>query len=127
MKDIFDTYDMPTEYGSRVYAGHQPAADAAGHAKQIRFLVSRGFAPEVVRRMQPTAPLFTLMAAGLGVGILVTPLVASVTAFLLVNRGDSAEAAPVALDVGVAVVVEHQVDLTDASEDLVDLDPDHLL
>jgi regulatory protein len=28
-----------------------PAEDAAGHAKQIRFLVSRGFAPEVVRRV----------------------------------------------------------------------------
>lgn len=29
VKDIFDTFDMPTEYGSRVYTGHQPAADAA--------------------------------------------------------------------------------------------------
>jgi Asp-tRNA(Asn)/Glu-tRNA(Gln) amidotransferase A subunit family amidase len=29
VKDIFDTYDMPTEYGSRVYAGHRPAADSA--------------------------------------------------------------------------------------------------
>lgn len=29
----------------------QAAADAAGYAKQMRFLVSRGFAPEVVRRV----------------------------------------------------------------------------
>ncbi|HUG77864.1 MAG TPA: amidase [Burkholderiales bacterium] len=32
VKDIFDTYDMPTEYGSRIYAGHQPRADAASVA-----------------------------------------------------------------------------------------------
>ncbi|MDE2165135.1 MAG: amidase [Alphaproteobacteria bacterium] len=29
IKDIFDTADMPTAYGSPIYAGHQPAADAA--------------------------------------------------------------------------------------------------
>ena len=29
VKDIFDTFDMPTEYGSAVYQGHRPAADAA--------------------------------------------------------------------------------------------------
>jgi Asp-tRNA(Asn)/Glu-tRNA(Gln) amidotransferase A subunit family amidase len=29
IKDIFDTADMPTEYGSPLYAGHRPAADAA--------------------------------------------------------------------------------------------------
>jgi Asp-tRNA(Asn)/Glu-tRNA(Gln) amidotransferase A subunit family amidase len=29
IKDNFDTADMPTVYGSSVYAGHQPAADAA--------------------------------------------------------------------------------------------------
>jgi amidase len=29
VKDIFDTYDMPTEYGSPIYAGHRPAHDAA--------------------------------------------------------------------------------------------------
>jgi Asp-tRNA(Asn)/Glu-tRNA(Gln) amidotransferase A subunit family amidase len=28
VKDIFDTYDMPTEYGSPLYAGFQPRADA---------------------------------------------------------------------------------------------------
>jgi Asp-tRNA(Asn)/Glu-tRNA(Gln) amidotransferase A subunit family amidase len=32
VKDIFDTYDMPTEYGSPIYAGHRPAADAAAVA-----------------------------------------------------------------------------------------------
>src|SRR6187399_703579 len=29
LKDIFDTADMPTEYGSPIYAGHRPRADAA--------------------------------------------------------------------------------------------------
>jgi Asp-tRNA(Asn)/Glu-tRNA(Gln) amidotransferase A subunit family amidase len=29
VKDIIDTSDMPTEYGSPIYAGHQPRADAA--------------------------------------------------------------------------------------------------
>lgn len=29
VKDIIDTSDMPTEYGSRIYRGHQPKADAS--------------------------------------------------------------------------------------------------
>ena len=29
VKDVLDTADMPTEYGSPIYAGHRPAADAA--------------------------------------------------------------------------------------------------
>jgi len=29
IKDIFDTADLPTEYGSPIYRGHRPAADAA--------------------------------------------------------------------------------------------------
>jgi amidase len=29
IKDIIDTHDMPTEYGSPIYAGHRPAGDAA--------------------------------------------------------------------------------------------------
>lgn len=29
VKDIFDTHDMPTGYGSPIYAGHRPRADAA--------------------------------------------------------------------------------------------------
>jgi Asp-tRNA(Asn)/Glu-tRNA(Gln) amidotransferase A subunit family amidase len=29
VKDIFDTTDFPTEYGSPIYAGHRPAVDAA--------------------------------------------------------------------------------------------------
>ena len=29
VKDLFDTADLPTTYGSPVYAGHRPAADAA--------------------------------------------------------------------------------------------------
>src|SRR6185295_2722492 len=32
VKDIFDTHDMPTEYGSPIYAGHRPRADAAAVA-----------------------------------------------------------------------------------------------
>src|SRR5690606_18283133 len=29
VKDIFDTYDLPTEYGSPIYAGHRPRTDSA--------------------------------------------------------------------------------------------------
>ena len=29
IKDVIDTFDMPTQYGSPIYAGHCPAADAA--------------------------------------------------------------------------------------------------
>jgi Asp-tRNA(Asn)/Glu-tRNA(Gln) amidotransferase A subunit family amidase len=29
VKDLFDTVDLPTAYGSPIYAGHRPAADAA--------------------------------------------------------------------------------------------------
>lgn len=29
VKDIFDTYDMPTSYGSSIYQSHQPKVDAA--------------------------------------------------------------------------------------------------
>ena len=32
VKDIFDTADLPTQYGSRIYAGHRPRADAAAVA-----------------------------------------------------------------------------------------------
>lgn len=32
VKDLFDTFDMPTAYGSPIYAGHRPAADAAAVA-----------------------------------------------------------------------------------------------
>ena len=32
IKDIFDTYDMPTAYGSPIYAEHRPALDAAAVA-----------------------------------------------------------------------------------------------
>ena len=32
VKDIFDTYDMPTEYGSKIYAGHRPQSDSAAVA-----------------------------------------------------------------------------------------------
>ena len=29
VKDIFDTHELPTAYGSPIYAGHQPVADSA--------------------------------------------------------------------------------------------------
>ena len=29
VKDIFNTADLPTEYGSKLYAGHRPVADCA--------------------------------------------------------------------------------------------------
>ena len=29
VKDLFDTFDMPAEYGSPIYAGHRPPSDAA--------------------------------------------------------------------------------------------------
>jgi Asp-tRNA(Asn)/Glu-tRNA(Gln) amidotransferase A subunit family amidase len=29
IKDLMDTFDQPTAYGSRLYGSHQPAADAA--------------------------------------------------------------------------------------------------
>jgi amidase len=32
IKDVFDTFDMPTEMGSDIYAGHRPAGDAAAVA-----------------------------------------------------------------------------------------------
>ena len=36
VKDIFDTHDMPTEYGSPIYAGHRPELDAASLAAARR-------------------------------------------------------------------------------------------
>ena len=32
IKDVLDTYDMPSEYGSSIWAGHRPRADAAAVA-----------------------------------------------------------------------------------------------
>ena len=32
VKDILDTHDMPTSYGSPIYAGHRPTVDAASVA-----------------------------------------------------------------------------------------------
>jgi len=37
LKDIFDTYDMPTEYGSKLYAGNRPKTDASLVALTRRF------------------------------------------------------------------------------------------
>src|SRR6202034_4009588 len=35
-KDIFDTADFPTAYGSPIYAGHRPRADATAVALTLR-------------------------------------------------------------------------------------------
>src|SRR5437867_5841291 len=32
VKDVFDTFDMPSRYGSPIYANHRPASDAASVA-----------------------------------------------------------------------------------------------
>src|SRR6202166_5400385 len=32
VKDIIDTFDMPTEFGAPIYRGHRPPSDAAGVA-----------------------------------------------------------------------------------------------
>jgi phosphate transport system permease protein len=45
----------------------------------IAFFAISWISPEVVQRLRSDAPIFTLLAAGFGVGILVVPLVASVT------------------------------------------------
>jgi phosphate transport system permease protein len=45
----------------------------------IAFFAISWISPEVVQRMDDNASIFNLMAAGLGVGVLVTPLVASVS------------------------------------------------
>ena len=36
VKDIFDTADLPTEYGSPIFAGHRPVADAAVVSQVLR-------------------------------------------------------------------------------------------
>jgi Asp-tRNA(Asn)/Glu-tRNA(Gln) amidotransferase A subunit family amidase len=36
LKDIYDTADMPTEYGSAAYKGHRPAADASSVTMLLR-------------------------------------------------------------------------------------------
>ena len=36
VKDVFDTADMPSEYGSPIYKGHRPARDAAAVARLRR-------------------------------------------------------------------------------------------
>ena len=45
VKDIFDTFDQPTTYGSPVYEGHRPRVDAAivdGSAHMMNLLMSLG-------------------------------------------------------------------------------------
>src|SRR4051812_49818813 len=54
VKDIFDTHDMPTAYGSPIYAGYRPRGDAAGVALTRR---ARGTIP----RQTVTAEFATLV------------------------------------------------------------------
>jgi Asp-tRNA(Asn)/Glu-tRNA(Gln) amidotransferase A subunit family amidase len=64
VKDIFDTADLPTCYGSPIYAGHQPASDAAivgilrrGGALVIGKSVTTEFAYlEPAETLNPAAP-----------------------------------------------------------------------
>jgi len=37
VKDVYDTFDMPTRYGSPIYADHRPSADAGSVALTRRF------------------------------------------------------------------------------------------
>jgi len=49
VKDIFDTHDLPTEYGSPIYSGHRPAADSAAVALTRRAVGKWGRLPGSVR------------------------------------------------------------------------------
>ena len=40
IKDIFDTYDMPTEYGTELHAGHTPANDQDLFSRLGHFILS---------------------------------------------------------------------------------------
>jgi Asp-tRNA(Asn)/Glu-tRNA(Gln) amidotransferase A subunit family amidase len=51
VKDILDTFDQPTAYGSPVYEGHQPRVDAA-----IVDLARRKGAPSSARPPPPNSP-----------------------------------------------------------------------
>jgi amidase len=51
VKDVFDTVDMPTGYGSPIYAGHRPASDAACVA-----LLRAAGAVVLGRRSRPSSP-----------------------------------------------------------------------
>jgi phosphate transport system permease protein len=58
----------------------KPAVEAIAGVPSVvvGFFVLTTIAPEVVQRLWPSAPQQTLLAAGLGVGVLLVPLVASV-------------------------------------------------
>lgn len=56
----------------------------------LGFFALTWISPEIVQRLSEQSPLFNMMAAGIGVGILVTPLVASISE-------DSMRAVPMAL------------------------------
>src|SRR2546421_12036312 len=57
VKDIFDTHEMPSEYGSPIYAGHRPKADAAIVA------LTRRAGGEILRK-SVTAELASLFPRG---------------------------------------------------------------
>ena len=58
VKDIFDTHDMPTEYGSPIYAGHRPRADAAVVSVTRR---AQANAATVPTGPAPTTTMFRLL------------------------------------------------------------------
>ena len=60
VKDLIDTYDLPTEYGSPIYAGHRPIADAscvaltrAAGAIVIGYFISSGSATQSASILLP--------------------------------------------------------------------------
>ena len=60
LKDIFDTADMATEYGSRIYAGQPPASDASVDDQARRRIAVRPSRPSsrIRIRARPATPQF---------------------------------------------------------------------
>lgn len=57
VKDLFDTKDSPTSYGSSIYAGHQPSADSAAvaHCRAAGGVMMGKTVTTELANMQPTA------------------------------------------------------------------------
>jgi Asp-tRNA(Asn)/Glu-tRNA(Gln) amidotransferase A subunit family amidase len=64
-KDIFDTFDLPTQYGSPIYAGHQPRADATA-VVQTRRAGGIVFGKTVTTEMASLVPSVTRNPHNLG-------------------------------------------------------------
>jgi Asp-tRNA(Asn)/Glu-tRNA(Gln) amidotransferase A subunit family amidase len=65
VKDLFDTKDAPTSYGSSIYAGYQPIADAAAvaHCRTAGGVMLGKTVTTELANMQPTAFVDALDAA----------------------------------------------------------------